>query len=68
MKDDWIREEVWDINNIFYMLTEQEVIEYQEIHKKIYWTEISKEEALTSGTSLITLMEAVLKGNMNDNI
>ena len=45
------------------MLTEQEITEYQEIHKKIYWTEISKEEALTSGTSLITFMEAVLKGN-----
>lgn len=48
------------------MLTEQEITEYQEIHKKIYWTEISKEEALTSGTSLITLMEAVLKRNKNE--
>ena len=48
------------------MLTEQEITEYQEIHKKIYWTEISKEEALTSGTSLITFMEAVLKRNKNE--
>ena len=48
------------------MLTEQEITEYQEIHKKIYWTEISKEEALTSGISLITLMETVLKGNKNE--
>ncbi len=48
------------------MLTETEVTEYQEIHKKIYWTEISRDEALTSGISLITLMEAVLKGNKNE--
>lgn len=45
------------------MLTEQEVAEYQEIYKKIYWKEISREEALSSGISLITFMEAVLKGN-----
>jgi len=61
MKDGRIREEVWDINNIFYMLTEKEVKEYQEIHKKIYWTEISREDALTSWTSLIAFMETVLK-------
>ena len=48
------------------MLTEQEVTEYQEIHKKIYWTEISREEALSSWISLITLMEAILKGNKNE--
>lgn len=48
------------------MLTEKEVTEYQEIHKKIYGTEMSREEALTSGISLITLMEAVLKGNKNE--
>lgn len=48
-------------NNISTMLTEKEVTEYQEIHKKIYWTEISRDEALTSGISLITFMETVLK-------
>lgn len=45
------------------MLTEQEIIEYQAIHKKVYGTEISREDALTSGISLITFMEAVLRGN-----
>ena len=47
------------------MLTEQEITEYQEIHKKIYWTEISREDALTSWISLITLMETVFKANKN---
>lgn len=45
------------------MLTEKEVTEYQEIYKKVYWKEISREEALSSGISLITFMEAVLKKN-----
>lgn len=45
------------------MLTEKEVTEYQEIYKKVYWKEISREEALSQGISLITFMEAVLKGN-----
>ena len=45
------------------MLTEQEVAEYQEIYKKVYWKEISREEALSQGVSLITFMEAILKGN-----
>lgn len=48
------------------MLTEKEVTEYQEIRRKIYWTEISKEKALTEGISLIQLLETVLKGNKNE--
>jgi lysozyme family protein len=45
------------------MLTEKEVTEYQEIYKKVYWKEISREEALTQGISLVTFLEAIYKGN-----
>lgn len=48
------------------MLTEKEVTEYQEIYKKIYGTEISREEALSQGISLVTFMEAILKKNPNE--
>ncbi len=43
------------------MLTEKEVTEYQEIHKKIYWTEISRQEALSQWISLIQFLEAIHK-------
>lgn len=48
------------------MLTEKEVTEYQEIYKRVYWKEISREEALSQGISLITFMEAVLKKKPNE--
>ena len=48
------------------MLTEQEVTEYQEIYKKVYWKEISREEALSQGIGLVTFLEAVFKGNKDE--
>ena len=43
------------------MLTDKQVTEYQEIYKKIYGKEISKQEALEQGIKLIHLMEIVYK-------
>ena len=48
------------------MLNEKEVTEYQEIYKRIYGTEISKEKAFSEGISLIIFTEAVLKKNPNE--
>lgn len=48
------------------MLTEKEVTEYQEIYKKVYWKEISREEALSQGISLVTFLEAVFKKDGNE--
>lgn len=45
------------------MLTEKELTEYQEIYKKVYWKEVSREDALSQGISLVTFLEAVFKGN-----
>jgi len=48
------------------MLTEKEVTEYQENHKKIYWTEISQEEAYTQWASLVQFLEAISKVNKDE--
>jgi len=46
------------------MLSEKDINKFQEIYKKEFGKEISKEEALEQGTRLITLMKIILKQNM----
>ncbi len=43
------------------ILSDEDIAKYQEIHKKYYGVEISKEEAYKSGSALIRFIEVVCK-------
>ena len=48
------------------MLSEDDIKKYQQIYKKQYGSEITKEEALKQGTGLVTLARIVAKQYMKD--
>jgi len=48
------------------MLTENQIKEFQQICKKQFNKEISKEEALRQGTKLITLMKILVEQYIKD--
>jgi len=41
------------------MLSKEAIIEYQQVYKKVYKSEISYKQALEEGTKLIRLMQLV---------
>lgn len=43
------------------MLTTEEIREYQWIHEKVHWFTITENEALESGTKLVTFLETIFK-------
>lgn len=48
------------------MLSEKQIENFRQLHRARFGAEISKEEALESGLSLISLIKAVLKARVND--
>jgi len=49
------------------MLSENDIKKFQQIYKKQYGKDISKEEALRQGTKLLTLMKVILKQYLKHN-
>lgn len=49
------------------MLSEKEIKEYQRIHKEVYGTEISYQEAYDQGLRLINFISLLLKIEMRNN-
>jgi len=50
------------------MLSENDIKKFQEIYKKEFGKEISKQGALEQGIKLITLMKIVLEQNIKDGV
>jgi len=49
------------------MLTEKEITEYQELYKKEFNKEISKQEALDGGTQLVNFFQLLLDIDRRNN-